>query len=121
MLTLFAITFALSLFSLQRSQNNFETITYEYEQEVEEVKQMEMLYNELNVEYKYILEKRRLEVEKEEKKAKELVLRTKAALTIQACWRGHCVRKALKEEKKAGKGNKGKKGKASKKKGKKGK
>lgn len=76
-----------------------------------------MIYTELDVEYKYILEKRRMELEKKEKAEKELVLRENAALTIQAYWRGYCVRKALKEQGKKGKGKKGKKGKASKKKG----
>lgn len=93
-------------------------VTNEYKQEVQEVKKLEMLYTELDVEYKYILDKRQLEAEKKEKEAKELVVKTKAVLIIQACWRGYCVRKALKEEEKKKKGTKGKKGKASKKKGK---
>lgn len=91
-------------------------VTNEFKQEVQEVKKLEMLYTELDVEYGYILEKRQLEAEKKEKAAKELVVKTKAVLIIQACWRGYCVRKALKEEEK--KRKKGKKGKASKKKGK---
>lgn len=85
------------------------------------MKKLEMLHTELDVEYRYILDKRQLEAEKKEKEAKELVVKTKAVLIIQACWRGYCVRKALKEEEKKGKGTKGKKGKkgkASKKKGK---
>lgn len=82
------------------------------------MKKLEMLHTELDVEYRYILDKRRLEAEKKEQEAKELVEKTKAVLIIQACWRGYCVRKALKEEEKKGKGTKGKKGKASKKKGK---
>lgn len=82
------------------------------------MKKLEMLHAELDVEYRYILDKRQLEAEKKEKEAKELVVKTKAALIIQASWRGYRVRKALKEEEKKGKGKKGKKGKASKKKGK---
>lgn len=93
-------------------------VTMEYEKEVEEVKKLEMLYTELDVEYRYILEKRRLQVEKKEKEAKELVLKREAALIIQSYWRGYCVRKVFKEEMKKNKGKKGKKGKGSKKKGK---
>lgn len=81
------------------------------------MKTLETLHTELDVEYRYIVEKLQLEAKKKEEEAKELVAKTKAALIIQACWRGYCVRKALKEQKK-GKGKKGKKGKASKKKGK---
>lgn len=80
-----------------------------YEQEVEEVKKLEMLYTELDAEYSYILEKRRLVEEKKENEATELALKTEAALLMQACWRGYRVRKALKEREKKGKGKKGKK------------
>lgn len=85
-----------------------------YEQEVEEVKRLEMFYSELDVEYSYILEKHRLAKEKKENEAKELALKTEAALLLQAYWRGYRVRKALKEKEKKGKGKKGKKEKASK-------
>lgn len=94
----------------------------EYDQEVEEVERLEMLYSELDVEYRNILENRRLAEEKKEKEAKQLMLMTEAALLIQACWRGYGVRKALKErEKKGKKGKKGKGSKGTKKAGKKGK
>lgn len=83
-----------------------------YEQEVEEVKKLEMLYAKLDAEYRCILEKRRLVEEKKENEAKELALKTEAALLVQAWWRGYCVRKALKEREKKGKGKKGKKEKA---------
>lgn len=89
-------------------------MTKEYEQEVEEVERLEMLYSELDVEYRNILENRRLAEEKKEKEVKQLMLMTEAALLIQACWRGYSVRKALKERAKKGKGKKGKKGKGSK-------
>lgn len=73
-----------------------------YEQEVEEVKKLEMLYVELDAEYSYILEKRWLVKEKKESEWKELALKTEASLLVQAWWRGYCVRKTLKEgEKKA--------------------
>lgn len=73
-----------------------------YEQEVEEVEKLEMLYIELDAEYRYILEKRWLVKEKKESESKELALKTEAALLVQAWWRGYCVRKTLKErEKKA--------------------
>lgn len=87
-------------------------MTKEYEQEVEEVERLEMLYSELDVEYRNILENHRLA--EEEKEAKQLMLMTEAALLIQARWRGYGVRKALKEREKKGKGKKGKKGKGSK-------
>lgn len=97
-------------------------MTKEHEQEVEEVERLEMLYSELDVEYRNVLENRRLAEEKKEKEAKQLRLMTEAALLIQACWRGYSVRKALKErEKKGKKGKKGKGSKGTKKAGKKGK
>lgn len=80
-----------------------------YKEEVEEVSRLEMLHTELNVEYRSILDKLRLVKEKKEKEAKELELKTKAALLMQAWWRGYCVRKTLKEREKKGKGKKGKK------------
>ncbi|XP_003977107.2 dynein regulatory complex protein 10 isoform X1 [Takifugu rubripes] len=99
---------------MEALQESFERVTKEYEQEVEEVERLEMLYSELDVEYRNILENRRLAEEKKEKEAKQLMLMTEAALLIQACWRGYGVRKALKERGKKGKGKKGKKGKGSK-------
>lgn len=79
-----------------------------YKQEVDEVRKLEMLYVELDAEYRYILEKRRLKAEKNEKEVKELASKTEAALCLQAWWRGYCVRKALKERERKGKGKKGK-------------
>ncbi|TWW55896.1 hypothetical protein D4764_09G0009460 [Takifugu flavidus] len=99
---------------MEALQESFERVTKEYEQEVEEVERLEMLYSELDVEYRNILENRRLAEEKKEKEAKQLMLMTEAALLIQAYWRGYGVRKALKERGKKGKGKKGKKGKGSK-------
>lgn len=80
-----------------------------YEQEVEEVKKLEMLYKELDLEYRHILKKRQLIEEKKEREAKDLVLKEEAALRIQAWWRSYCVRNILKEREKKGKGKKGKK------------
>lgn len=80
-----------------------------YEQEVEEVKRLEMLFIELDAEYSYILEKRRLVREKQESESKELASKTEAALLVQAWWRGHCVRKTLKEREKKAKAKRAKK------------
>lgn len=62
-----------------------------------------MLYTELDAEYRHILEKRRMVKENKENEARELELKTEAALLIQAWWRGYCIRKALKERQKKGK------------------
>lgn len=80
-----------------------------YEQEVEELKKLELLYSELDVEYRYILVKHLLVEEMKVKEEKELVLKTEAALLIQAGWRGFYVRKAMKVREKNSKGKKGKK------------
>lgn len=80
-----------------------------YEQEVEEVKKLEMLYSELDVDYRYILEKHRQVEEKKVKEEKELVLKTEAALLIQAWWRSFYVRKAIKGREKKAKAKRAKK------------
>lgn len=83
--------------------------TLKYEQEVEEVKKLGMLYSELDVDYRYILGKHRQAEEKKVKEEKELVLKTEAALLIQAWWRSFYVRKGIKGREKKAKAKRAKK------------
>lgn len=80
-----------------------------YEQEVEEVKKLEMLYSELDVDYRYILGKQWQAEVKRVKEEKELVLKTDAALLIQAWWRSFYVCKAIKGREKKAKAKRAKK------------
>lgn len=57
----------------------------------------------LQPEYDGVIKKRQLAEERKKEMARQLKLKTRAALIAQAWWRGYCVRKAM-----AGK-NKGKK------------
>ncbi|KAL3063162.1 hypothetical protein OYC64_002859 [Pagothenia borchgrevinki] len=79
-----------------------------YEKEDEELKTLEKLFSVLEVECNQIKEKRRLAEEKRKKEAKELELKTKAAIMAQAWWRGYSTRKALKNKGKSKKPKKGK-------------
>ncbi|XP_028314162.1 dynein regulatory complex protein 10 [Gouania willdenowi] len=62
----------------------------------------------LEVEYNKIMERQRLADEKKEKEMKELVIKTKAAIIVQALWRGYRTRSALKNQSKEKKPKKGK-------------
>ncbi|KAJ4941690.1 hypothetical protein JOQ06_011566 [Pogonophryne albipinna] len=79
-----------------------------YEQEDGELKTLEKLFSVLEVECNQIKEKRRLAAEKIMLEAKELELKTKAAIMAQAWWRGYSTRKALKNKGKSKKAKKGK-------------
>ncbi|XP_054904896.1 dynein regulatory complex protein 10-like [Poeciliopsis prolifica] len=90
-------------------QTKLELMEKNYEMELEEVRKLQEPYSILEEKYIEIQEKRRVAEEKRQEEMRKLEQKTKAALTIQAYWRGHIVRKALKS--KAKKGKKGKKGK----------
>ncbi|KAK5910160.1 hypothetical protein CesoFtcFv8_004021 [Champsocephalus esox] len=79
-----------------------------YEKEDGELKTLEKLFSVLEVECNQIKEKRRLAAEKRMLEAKELELKTKAAIMAQAWWRGYSTRKALKNKGKSKKAKKGK-------------
>ncbi|KAM9744109.1 dynein regulatory complex protein 10 isoform 2-T2 [Menidia menidia] len=80
----------------------------EYEKEQEEVKKLEELFPALERACNKIQEKRRLAEEKRIRETRELELKTKAAIVIQAWWRGYSIRKTLKNKGKKKKGKKGK-------------
>ncbi|XP_067087650.1 dynein regulatory complex protein 10 [Osmerus mordax] len=79
-----------------------------FEEEKEELRQLEEAYAVLEVEFSQIQEERRLAEERREEDRRLLELKSQAATLIQAMWRGHRVRKAMKGKGKAKKGKKGK-------------
>lgn len=80
----------------------------EYEREREELRELETQMSALEVEYTDTQERRRLAEEKRREEARELELKTKAAILAQAWWRGYSTRKALKKKGKSKKAKKGK-------------
>lgn len=70
----------------------------ENEREEAQLKKLEKTFSALEVEYDQIQEKRRLAEEKRKEEIRELELKTKAAILIQACWRGYITRKSLKNK-----------------------
>ncbi|XP_030592877.1 dynein regulatory complex protein 10 isoform X2 [Archocentrus centrarchus] len=96
---------------MERIQANLEVDESAFEMEEREWKMLEKPFADLEMECSQIQERRRLAEEKRKEEIRELQLKTKAAIVVQALWRGYSVRKALK--------NKGKKKKAKKGKGKK--
>ncbi|KAK2902161.1 dynein regulatory complex protein 10 isoform X2 [Channa argus] len=91
-------------------QRDLETNECENELQEEELRRLEKSFSVLKVEYDQIQERRWLAEEKRKEEMRELKLKTKVAIFIQAWWRGYSVRKSLK--------NKGKNKKAKKSKGK---
>lgn len=85
-------------------QANLEQNEYKYELELEELHKVESRVAALQPEYDAVMKKRQLAEEKKQEMARQLKLKTRAALIAQSWWRGYCVRKAL-----AGKKGKGKK------------
>ncbi|XP_034547025.1 dynein regulatory complex protein 9 [Notolabrus celidotus] len=83
-----------------------------YKKELEELRELEMPFSVLEVEFNQIQEKKYyLEEVKMKEEMRELELKTKAAIYAQAWWRGYCVRRTLKNK---GKNKKAKKGKGKK-------
>ncbi|XP_068616885.1 dynein regulatory complex protein 10 [Brachionichthys hirsutus] len=81
----------------------------EYKKEEEELRELQERFSVLEMECSQIQEKRRLAEEKRKQEMRELEVKTKAALLIQAWWRGYCARKALKKKGKGKGKGKGKK------------
>lgn len=77
----------------------------EYEQQMEELRKLEMQISALEVDYNSIQERRHLA---EEMVERELELKTKAAIFAQAWWRGYSTRKALEKKEKSRKARKDK-------------
>lgn len=80
----------------------------DYGREAEELRTLEKHFSVLEVEYNQILERRRLEEERRVEELRMLELKTKAAILVQAWWRGYSTLKALQNKGKKGKGKKGK-------------
>ncbi|KAM4576819.1 dynein regulatory complex protein 10 isoform 1-T2 [Odontesthes bonariensis] len=93
---------------MEETQTKLELNESEHEKEQEEVKKLENPFSVLEVEFNQIQEKRRLNEEKRREEMRELELKTKASILIQAWWRGYSIRKALKNKGKRKKGKKGK-------------
>lgn len=96
------------------SQAKLELSEKSYENELEEVRKLEGPFSDLQEQYNKIQEKRRLAEEKRKEEMRQLELKTKASIIIQAWWRGYNVRKALKSKAKKTKKAKKSKGKAKK-------
>ncbi|XP_032222534.1 dynein regulatory complex protein 10 [Nematostella vectensis] len=91
-------------------QDELDKVAKLYEEEKQDLREMEQEFQNMEAKYNAILEERRLAAEAEKKRQQELVQRNYAAVRIQAVWRGFRVRKALKGGKKgAKKAKKGKK------------
>ncbi|KAJ8005683.1 hypothetical protein DPEC_G00120470 [Dallia pectoralis] len=86
-------------------QRELEELTEVYTEEKEELRELEEAYAVLEQEFSQIQEERRAGEERREEEQMELVKQVHACTLIQALWRGHSVRKAMR-----GKGKKGKKG-----------
>lgn len=93
-----------------RDQANLEQNEYKYELELEELQKVESRIAALQPEYDGVMKKRQLAEERKKEMARQLKLKTRAALIAQAWWRGYCVRKAMAGKKK-GKKDKKQKGK----------
>uniref|UniRef100_A0A3P9KT87 Dynein regulatory complex protein 10 n=1 Tax=Oryzias latipes TaxID=8090 RepID=A0A3P9KT87_ORYLA len=95
-------------------QAKLELTKKEYDEVMEDMRTLEKYFQDLELECNQIHEKRRLAEEKKREEIRELELKTKAAITIQAWWRGCSTRKALKNKDKGKKKVKTKKGKGKK-------
>ncbi|MEQ2269000.1 hypothetical protein XENORESO_020466 [Xenotaenia resolanae] len=94
---------------LHLCQANLELSEQLYEKELEELRKLEEPFNILQERYNQIQEKRHLAEEKRNEEIRQLELKTKAAIIIQAWWRGYSVRKTLKNKAKKAFKNKTKK------------
>ncbi|KAM4746195.1 dynein regulatory complex protein 10 isoform 1-T4 [Anableps anableps] len=92
---------------MREIQTKLELSEKSYENELEEVSKLEEPFSALQEQYNQIQEKRRVAEEKRKEMERELEMKLKATIVIQAWWKGYCVRKALKSRVK--KGKKGKK------------
>lgn len=90
------------------SQAKLEAEEIPFEIEDRERKRLEKPFADMEMECNQIQERRRLAEEKRREEIRVLELKTKAAIVVQAWWRGYSVRKALKNKGKSTKAKKGK-------------
>ncbi|XP_063059078.1 dynein regulatory complex protein 10 [Engraulis encrasicolus] len=96
-------------------QVELEELERVFEEEKEELRELEEHYSVLEEEYLQVMEEQRLALERQEEEERAQEVMGRAAIVIQAHWRGYCVRKAMKAKAKAKGGKKGKGGKGKKK------
>ncbi|XP_073716625.1 dynein regulatory complex protein 10 [Misgurnus anguillicaudatus] len=89
-------------------QTEVEKISRIYEEEKAELRELEEHCADLDLEYSQIMEERQEAQEQREQQERERELHSRAAIVIQAHWRGFCVRKAMKAKEKPKKAKKGK-------------
>lgn len=92
----------------RRTQAKLERLTQTYEEEQAELRELQEHLAVLELESSQITEHRRRERERREEMEREREAQSRAAVVIQAFWRGWRVRKALKNQTKSKKGKKGK-------------
>uniref|UniRef100_A0A8C9R7K1 Dynein regulatory complex protein 10 n=1 Tax=Scleropages formosus TaxID=113540 RepID=A0A8C9R7K1_SCLFO len=91
---------------MSEKQSELEELSASYAKEKEELRDLEERYTILEVEFRQIVEEKRLAKERKEQEERELAIKGSAALVIQAYWRGHNVRKAVRTKSKGKKGKK---------------
>ncbi|XP_031712551.1 dynein regulatory complex protein 10 [Anarrhichthys ocellatus] len=105
------IEYMLQIFDddMGKKQADLEMNAMDYEGEEELLRKLEKPFSALELECNEIQEKRRLADEKRREEMRELELKTKAAILVQAVWRGYITRKSLKNKGISKKAKKGKK------------
>ncbi|XP_068560078.1 dynein regulatory complex protein 10 isoform X2 [Cebidichthys violaceus] len=93
---------------MEKKQADLEVNGMDYEREEEQLRKLGKRFSALELECNEIQEKRRLADEKRREEMRELELKTKAAILVQAWWRGYITRKSLKNKGKSKKAKKGK-------------
>uniref|UniRef100_A0A3B3D065 Dynein regulatory complex protein 10 n=1 Tax=Oryzias melastigma TaxID=30732 RepID=A0A3B3D065_ORYME len=100
--------------NMEEIQAKLELNTKEYDEVLKDMTMLEKPFQALQLECDQIHEKHRLAEEKKKEEIRELELKTKASVIVQAWWRGCSTRKALKNKDKGKKKGKTKKGKGKK-------
>ncbi|KAG7314356.1 hypothetical protein KOW79_021659 [Hemibagrus wyckioides] len=98
---------------MEEKQVKLEHLTQVYMEEQAELRELQEHLAVLEIEYSQIMEERQKKRERREKEEREREMKSRAAVIIQAFWRGWKVRKAMKSKAKSKKSKKakGKKGK----------
>ncbi|XP_060769357.1 dynein regulatory complex protein 10 [Neoarius graeffei] len=93
---------------MEEKQATLESVIQEYEEELAELRELQEHFAVLELEHSQIMEERRRERERREEEEREREMKSRAAIVIQAFFRGWKVRKAMKKKTKGKKGKKGK-------------